>query len=106
VPAEPDGCDMSWFVYVVRLTDGFTLDHRERILRAMRNENIQVSNYFPPVHLQPFMVETFGHKQGDFPITEAVCKSTIALPFHNNLTKDEVAIVCKTLKEVLDKNQP
>jgi perosamine synthetase len=106
VPAEPDGCDMSWFVFVVRLTDGFTLDHRESILHAMRNKNIQVSNYFPPVHLQPFMVETFGYKQGDFPITEAVCKSTIALPFHNNLTKDEVAIVCKTLKEVLDKNQP
>lgn len=106
VPAEPDGCDMSWFVFVVRLTDGFNMDHRERILRAMRNKNIQVSNYFPPVHLQPFMVETFGYKQGDFPITEAVCKSTVALPFHNNLTKDEVAIVCKTLKEVLDKNQP
>ncbi len=106
VPTEPDGCDMSWFVFVVRLAHGFTLDHRESILRAMRNENIQVSNYFLPVHLQPFMVETFGYKQGDFPITEAVCKSTIALPFHNNLTKDEVAIVCKTLKEVLDKNQP
>jgi len=106
VPTEPDGCDMSWFVFVVRLAEGFTLDHRERILHAMRNENIQVSNYFPPVHLQPFIVELFGYNQGDFPVTEAVCKSTIALPFHNNLTKDEVAIVCKTLKEVLDKNQP
>ncbi len=106
VPTEPDGCDMSWFVFVVRLTDGVTSDHRDRILQAMRNENIQVGNYFPPVHLQPFMVEQFGYKNGDFPVTEAVSKSTIALPFHNNLTEDEVAIVCKTLKEVLDKNQP
>ncbi|MHC4585342.1 MAG: DegT/DnrJ/EryC1/StrS family aminotransferase [Planctomycetota bacterium] len=106
VPTEPDGCDMSWFVFVVRLADSFTLAHRDRILQAMRNENIQVSNYFPPVHLQPFMIEKFGYSQGDFPVTEAVCKNTIALPFHNNLTQDEVAIVCKTLKEVLDKNQP
>ena len=104
VPTEPDGCDMSWFVFVVRLADSFTLAQRDSILQAMRNENIQVSNYFPPVHLQPFMVEQFGYNQGDFPLTEAVCKSTIALPFHNNLTKDEVAIVCKTLKEVLDTN--
>jgi len=101
VPTEPDGCDMSWFVFVVRLADGFTLAQRDSILQGMRNKNIQVSNYFPPVHLQPFMVEQFGYNQGDFPLTEAVCKSTIALPFHNNLTKDEVAIVCKTLKEVL-----
>ncbi len=116
VPTEPDGCDMSWFVFVVRLADSFTLeqsilrssstaqDVRDSILQAMRSQNIQVSNYFPPVHLQPFMVEQFGYSQGDFPLTEAVSKSTIALPFHNNLTKDEVAIVCKTLKEVLDKN--
>jgi len=105
VPAEPDDCDMSWFVFVVRLADGFTLEQRDRILQAMRSRNIQVGDYFPPVHLQPFMVEQFSYKQGDFPVTEAVSKSTIALPFHNNLTKDEVAIVCKTLKEVLDTNQ-
>jgi len=104
VPTEPPACDISWFVFVVRLADGFTLEQRDRILQAMRSQNIQVSNYFPPVHLQPFMVEQFSYKQGDFPVTEAVSKSTIALPFHNNLTKDEVAIVCKTLKEVLDTN--
>ncbi|MFZ2146672.1 MAG: DegT/DnrJ/EryC1/StrS family aminotransferase [Sedimentisphaerales bacterium] len=104
IPTEPDGCDISWFVFVVRLADDYSLEHRERILQAMRNKNIQVGNYFPPVHLQPFMVERFSYKQGDFPVTEAVSKSTIALPFYNNLTKDKVAIVCKTLKEILDKN--
>ncbi|HUU17211.1 MAG TPA: DegT/DnrJ/EryC1/StrS family aminotransferase [Sedimentisphaerales bacterium] len=104
VPAEPDGCDISWFVFVVRLADGSTGAQRDRVLQAMRSQNIQVNNYFPPVHLQPFMVEQFSYKQGDFPVTEAVCNSTIALPFYNNLTKDEVAIVCETLKEVLDKN--
>ena len=106
VPAEPDGCNMSWFVFVVRIADGVTVAYRNRILQQMRNKNIQVGNYFPPVHLQPFMVEKFGYQQGDFPITEAVSKTTIALPFYSNLKKDDVAIVCKKLKEVLDKNQP
>jgi len=69
--------------------------------KQMRSRNIQVSNYFSPVHLQPFMAERFGYKPGDFPVTESVSKSTIALPFYNNLTKNQVAIVCKTLKEVL-----
>ncbi|MHC4726173.1 MAG: DegT/DnrJ/EryC1/StrS family aminotransferase [Planctomycetota bacterium] len=106
VPTEPDGCNMSWFVLVVRLADGATLAYRDRILQQMRHENIQVSNYFPPVHMQPFMVEKFGYKQGDFPVTEAVSKTTIALPFYSNLKKDDVAIVCKKLKEVLDNNKP
>jgi perosamine synthetase len=49
------------------------------------------------------MVEQFGYKKGDYPVTAAVSSSTIALPFYNNLTKHQIAIVCKTLKEVLDK---
>jgi perosamine synthetase len=103
VPTEADGCDISWFVYVVRLADGFNLEHRDRILQEMEKQNIQVSNYFPPVHLQPFMVEKFGYKPGDFPVAESVSKSTIALPFYNNLTKDQIAVVCRTLKQILEK---
>jgi perosamine synthetase len=102
VPTEPNGCEISWFVFVVRLCEDFTPKGRDRILQEMKDRGIQVSNYFPPVHLQPFMAKQFGYKKGDFPITESVCERTIALPFYNNLTKDEIAIVCKTLKEVLD----
>jgi perosamine synthetase len=104
VPVEPDGCEMSWFVFVVRLADRYSLQQRNRILEAMISRDIEVGNYFPPVHLQPFMAKQFGYKQGDFPVTESVCKSTIALPFYNNLTKDDIAMVCKTLREVLDEN--
>lgn len=103
VPAEPDGCDMSWFVFVVRLAEGFSLEQRNHILRQMLKRNIQVGNYFPPAHLQPFMVRQFGYQKGDFPVTEQVCNSTIALPFYNHLTKDQVATVCTTFKDVLGK---
>jgi len=102
--AEPAGCDISWFVFVLRLADSFTRRQRDIVLEAMRSRNIQVGNYFSPVHLQPFMVEQFGYKKGDFPVAESVSERTIALPFYNNLTKDETAIVCGTLKEILDKN--
>jgi perosamine synthetase len=102
VPSEPEGCDISWFVFVVRLAEGFTARRRDRVLERMKEKGIQVGNYFPPVHLQPFMVEQFGYKAGDFPVTESVSQRTIALPFYNNLTKDEITQVCKTLGEVLD----
>ncbi len=102
VPSEPKGCEVSWFVFVIRLAGEVSLERRNAVLEAMRSRGIQVSNYFPPVHLQPFMAEQLNCKEGDYPVTEAVSKSTIALPFYNNLTKDEIALVCKTLKEVLD----
>ena len=101
VPSEPPGCTISWFVFVVRLTDSFSQKQRDGILEAMRAKGIQVSNYFSPVHLQPFMAEQFGFKKGDFPVTESVAEHTIALPFYNNLAKDDISLVCKTLKETL-----
>ena len=78
----------------------------KKIREGMKEKGIGVGNYFPPVHLQPFIAKQFGCQQGDFPITEAASKSTIALPFYNNLSKDHVATVCRTLKEVLDLNLP
>ena len=102
IPQQPTDCRMAWFVFVVRLATEYTLDQRDKILKTMRNRGIQVSNYFPPAYLQPFMTQKFGYKEGDFPITDSVCKSTIALPFHNNLTRPEVEIVCTELKNCLD----
>jgi perosamine synthetase len=101
VPTEPPGCNISWFVFVVRLADKFTQKQRDKIIEAMKAKGIQVAIYFTPVHLQPFMAERFGCKQGDFPVTESVAERTIALPFYNNLTKDDIALVSKTLKQVL-----
>ncbi len=102
VPQEPDGCEMSWFVFVVQLAEPFRREHRDRMLQEMNRQGIQVGNYFPPVHLQPFIAERYGYRCGDFPIGESVSERTIALPFHNHLSQDEVAIVCGTLRGVLD----
>lgn len=101
LPDVPEGCDMSWFVFVVRLADDFTPKQRDRILEQLAIRHIQAGNYFPPVHLQPFIAEQLGHKHGDFPIAESVGQKTIALPFYNNLPRNQVAAVCKTLRQLL-----
>ena len=101
-PTEPNGCQMSWFVFVVRLADRYTMDQRNEVLTKLNGRGIQASNYFPPVYLQPFIAEKYGLKHGDFPITDSVCKSTIAIPFHNNLTKEDAELVCTELKTCLD----
>ncbi|MBN1360078.1 MAG: DegT/DnrJ/EryC1/StrS family aminotransferase [Sedimentisphaerales bacterium] len=102
VPVEQPGCEVSWFVFVVRLADRFGVEQRDTLLERMNRQGIQVSNYFPPAHLQPFLAERFGHRQGHFPRAEAASERTLALPFHTHLTQDEVAIVCGVLKGLLD----
>ena len=92
---------MSRFVFVVRLADEYEPDARDRILTVLRDRGIGCSNYFAPIHLQPFYVERFGFKPGDFPICEHVAARTIALPFHHELTEEDVDTVCRELRRLL-----
>jgi perosamine synthetase len=96
----PDS-QISWFVMVVRLSDDYTAEDRDRILASLRGQGIGCSNYFPAIHLQPFYVEKFGYRRGQFPICEALCDRTLALPFHGTLTEQEVETACKALQGLL-----
>jgi perosamine synthetase len=97
----PPHVQISWFVFVVRLSDEYTMAQRDAILAKLRQQGIGCNNYFTPIHLQPFYVERFGHRRGDFPITEALAERTIALPFHNHLTEADADHVVRTLRGLL-----
>ncbi len=92
---------VSWFVFVVRLDDRYSREDRDNILRQLRDQGIGCSNYFVPIHLQPYMVEQFGFKEGDFPVCESLADRTIALPFHKEMTPESVKRVCDSLRELL-----
>jgi len=103
MPTLSDDTFMSWFVFVVRLNDLFTPADRDQIIKELRSEGIGCSNYFPPIHLQPYMTESFGYKPGDYPICEHVAARTLALPFFNTLTTRQIHRVCDTLETILER---
>jgi len=94
---------MSWFVFVVRLNGLFEPGDRDEIMMELRAEGIGCEGYFPPIHLQPYMVQQFGYKPGDFPVTEYVSARTLGLPFFTRMTTTQVSRVCDVLERVLDK---
>jgi perosamine synthetase len=103
LPTITDQDMMSWFVFVVRLTDLFEPGDRDTIIQELRMAGIGCNIYFPPIHLQPYMVEKFGFKGGDFPVTEYVSNRTIALPFFTKMTNYQIDRVCDTLEKVLER---
>ena len=92
----PTTTRMSWFVYVVRLNPAID---RNTVISRLREQGIASRPYFTPIHLQPFYVERFGYSSGDFPVTEAVAESTLALPFHSNLQEKTADFVCEGLRQ-------
>jgi perosamine synthetase len=92
---------ISWFVYVIRLGDEFTFDDRNEVMRQLNSRGIECNNYFSPIHLQPFYREQFGYAPGDFPVCESVSARTIALPFFNSISDDEIQFVCLAVGAIL-----
>jgi perosamine synthetase len=103
LPTLTDDELMSWFVFVVRFNDLFEVGDRDLVMQDLRAAKIGCNNYFPPIHLQPYMVEKFGYKAGDFPVTEYVSARTLALPFFGKMTGKQVNQVCETLEKVMEK---
>jgi len=97
---EP-GAVISWFVYVVRLSDEFDRTDRNHVIATLQQQGIGCRNYFPPIHLQPLYRNAFGFGPGDFPVAEHVADRTIALPFFNRLSAGEISSVCNSLQAAL-----
>ena len=89
---------MSWFVYVIRLD---SIAQRTAVMNALGARGIPSRPYFTPIHLQPFYVEKFGYRRGDFPVAEALGDTSLALPFSSVMTEDQVDCVCEALTAVL-----
>ncbi len=87
----------SWFVFVVWFTHGV---NRDQAAKVLSEQGIPVRPYFLPIHLQPYMVERFAYKPGDFPVTEDLGNRGLALPFSGVMTEDQVDRVCKALRKI------
>ncbi len=97
------GCkNVSWFVFVIRLDNRYSQEDRDKIIISLREMGIGAANYFAPIHLQPFYMERYGFKEGDFPVCEALAARSIALPFHHQMNEEKVDIVCTELQKLLD----
>ncbi|MGB2954840.1 MAG: DegT/DnrJ/EryC1/StrS family aminotransferase, partial [Anaerolineales bacterium] len=95
---DPATTRMSWFVYVVRVSQGF---NRDIFAAALEEEGIPARPYFSPIHLQPYMVKQFGFQTGDYPVTEDLGNRSLALPFSGVMTEKEVDLVCCAIERCL-----
>ena len=89
---------VSWFVFVIRVCE--SLD-RDVLAQSLKEHDIPVRPYFLPIHLQPYMIDKFGYKPGDFPVTEELGRKGLALPFSGLMTEKEVKKVCEAIKSSL-----
>jgi len=98
---DADGASRGWFVFVVQLPHGID---RDETVRALRARGVQSKPYLPAIHLMTYYRETFGHREGEFPVCEDVATRSLALPFFPGLREDQVQRVAAALRTVLGRD--
>ncbi|HCC23196.1 TPA: polysaccharide biosynthesis protein [Candidatus Falkowbacteria bacterium] len=92
------------FLFVVQVNDEYAGERRAAVINGMADFGIQCGYYFYPIHQQPYYKTLFSHAPEDFPIAHQLGRTTIALPFYNNLSDTKIDYIVSALNYCLAKN--
>jgi dTDP-4-amino-4,6-dideoxygalactose transaminase len=89
---RPAATNPVWYVYVVEV------ERRDALVEHLTRRGIGTETYYPsPLHLQPCFAG-LGYRRGQFPVAEAACERTVALPLYPDLAMDEVDRVADAVR--------
>ncbi|HEY2473107.1 MAG TPA: DegT/DnrJ/EryC1/StrS family aminotransferase [Terracidiphilus sp.] len=96
-PIALPGCTVSWFVYVVRLSEFI---NRPRVQASLAELGIASATYFSPIHQQPAWRDLVPDL-ANLATTEFIGSRTLALPFFTRITSGQQQQVASALRGAL-----
>lgn len=74
---------------------------RDRIVSALRAENIGAAIHYKALHLHPFYRKAYGHEEGVFPKAEYISERVLSLPLTPAMSEEDVEDVINGVRKVL-----
>ncbi|MCW4052250.1 MAG: DegT/DnrJ/EryC1/StrS family aminotransferase [Candidatus Bathyarchaeota archaeon] len=96
----PKNAVTNYYKYIVFLAPGIS---RDDFKQKLRERGVRPSGevYWPPLHMQPIYKRLLKIEEGDFPVTEDVCRRMVCLPIYSQMSLEEARYVVEKVKEVL-----
>ncbi len=93
IPSRSSKVKQVFHLYCIRA------NRRDELQKYLISNGIDAKIHYPiPMHLQP-AAKDFGYSEGDFPITEKLCKEVLSLPVHEFITDEQVNFTAQKIKE-------
>lgn len=93
IPRRRPGVRHVYHLYTIQVKK------RDELLAYLYRKEVEAKVHYPiPMHLQK-AAQYLGYKEGDFPVCEADCRTTITLPVHQHLEPTQVDYVIDCVRK-------
>lgn len=94
LPQVPPHCEQSYHMFYLLMP---SLESRQRLIAELKEQGILSVFHYVPLHLSP-MGRAFGGSPGQCPVTEDVSDRLVRLPFYNDLSAADQAVVIDAVR--------
>jgi dTDP-4-amino-4,6-dideoxygalactose transaminase len=99
IPERADYSSHIFHQYTIRVKNG----KRQELKDFLEQKGIPSIVYYPlPLHMQE-AYRYLGHKEGDFPVTEKLCREVISLPMYPELDQEQLDYITNSVLEFCEK---
>jgi len=98
IPFEDNNCKSNFHIYVLLFDFEKMNIARAQFMSKLKVQDIQTQVHYIPVHLQPYYMDKFGYKAGDYPAAEGYYSKTLSLPLYPRMTDKEIEGVLSGIK--------
>jgi len=102
LPSLTPGAESSHHLYVIRIKEGALRVDRDRVLAALRAENILATVHYTPIYSHPYFSSTLGVEAEEFPVCERVARSIITLPLFPKMTDEDLQTVVDAVTRIIE----
>ena len=100
IPAKTDYSSHIYHQYTLKIKNG----KRDRLQYHLEKYKIPSMIYYPvSIHVQP-AYEDLGYKEGDFPVSEAICNEVLSLPMHTELDEEQLQFITGKVIEFINQD--
>jgi len=99
LPSKPSNGTHAWQAYVTRVNSPDAANLRNQVMQSMEANAIATRPGTHAIHLLGYYAKKYGFKPQDFPNSLAASETSMAIPLHNQLSREDQDRVIAVLRK-------
>ena len=102
IPLTSRDIQHAYHLYPLLVNFHKTSMNKTKLFKVLNNKDIRLQVHYIPIHLQPYYMNRFGFKLGDYPVAEKFYEKEISLPIYYGLADSQADFIVDTINSCIN----